>query len=172
MKTTGHKDRLDGWTGVGRIVTTLAYGAFWLSIGLIHAQPLPPAAQALPTKTNLTYIAATSYDVTGLESAGFSNEVIATNASMVNLAWDRVTNAAGYNLYYGTNSRSYQHMVNAGSNTTFTLVVVPAQTNIWKIQPIFSTNLTNWAAVGQSWSFTNTMLTNQSGFWRLQVQQQ
>lgn len=39
----------------------------------------------------------------------------------ITLAWDAVTNAAGYNLYYGPATRTYTNTSNAGSNLQYTV---------------------------------------------------
>ena len=46
-----------------------------------------------------------------------------THAAQVTLAWDVSTDpsTAGYKVYYGTSSRSYQAVIDAGNNTTYTI---------------------------------------------------
>jgi hypothetical protein len=39
----------------------------------------------------------------------------------ITLAWDAVTNAAGYNLYFGPATRTYTNTSNAGSNLQYTV---------------------------------------------------
>jgi hypothetical protein len=144
-----------------------------LIIGLelvARGQLMPPMpAVSAPIRTNYTHIAATAYDSVGLESP-YSAELVLTNWSLptVPLAWDVVTNVAGYRLYWGTNSRQYTHMVDVGNVTNYTLVLVQPITNVYVVRPQVSTNLTDWRTNGASWLFTNITTTGDM-FWRLQI---
>jgi len=66
---------------------------------------------------------------------------VAAGAQQVTLAWDASasTNVAGYRLYYGTNTRSYQFVTNAGLVLT-QAVVLPWRGRWWFAATAYSTN--------------------------------
>ena len=96
----------------------------WSSLG-------PGTRYYVQTSTNLlTWTVVTNTAATNLSQA-FSGDkarmfrLSASNAppQSVTLAWDPspATEAVNYNVYYGTASRAYTHVVAAGTNTTVTI---------------------------------------------------
>lgn len=97
------------------------------------AAPLPPPAFVIPVRSNVVYAAVTAYDAAGETS--YSAEGTWTNWSnhpawAVTWAWDAEAGATGYNFYWGSESRTYSHKADAGTNTVYQVVLAKPITNV------------------------------------------
>ena len=133
------------------------------------APPLPPALIVVPV-TNRYYFAATATDNYG-QVSDYSNETNLVRTGgwrTVTLAWDRSpgTNViTNYAVLWGGASRSYTNLVNAGTNLSKVVQVLPPMlTNI--VVSVTTVNATNlaWApAIKGLWTMvgaTNYSVTN------------
>jgi hypothetical protein len=76
------------------------------------------------------------------------------HAGTINLAWDPVSGAAGYRVYYGSSSGSYSQSVDVGNNTQGTVTVGDCQTWYLAVKaynnagesPNYSNEISGWAA--------------------------
>ena len=83
---------------------------------------------------------------------------LCTHAAQVTLAWDANTNPsiAGYKVYYGSSSRSYQVVIDVGKNTTHTV------SNLQSGSPYYFA-ITNYNTSGLESGYSNEVLYSTTG---------
>jgi hypothetical protein len=112
------------------MIATLRLLCLLLFIGVVllcRAAPVP-ALPTIPVNTNRFYFAVTAKNAVGESEQSNEVSVSQTNLTasplVVTLAWDRVTNATGYALYQGDDTRTYTNCVPVGNVTTGSVVIV------------------------------------------------